>query len=207
VGRTIYASADRQTAFMELLAPYRTIVDEKRRALQPLADFMGLPLDELWPQIVGEWEEAGTMKASWLPRVFREGREIYGLSFPQGWWIDVTATETISALIDYLEPHALTDDSMLTMSDLTGDDRALTTAIAGILRDRVELDDGTLPLGIQFFSNHGRPADGTGLCWAYWLRNVDAGLDEPTTVRSTDEISVSDPAFDAALKLCRIKSR
>lgn len=54
---------------MELLAPYRTDVQGQRRALQPLADSLGKPLDELWEDIVGEWDQSGTMKASWLPSV------------------------------------------------------------------------------------------------------------------------------------------
>lgn len=87
--------------------PYRTDVNAERRALQPIADAMGKDLDALWRDIVAEvagWDEAGTMKASWLPRAFREGSRLYTLSFPAGWWIDITATETITALEDLL-PH------------------------------------------------------------------------------------------------------
>lgn len=69
IGRTIYATADKLTAFMELLAPYRTDINGQRRALQPLADFMGVLLEDLWRDIVSEWDAAGTMKASWLPRI------------------------------------------------------------------------------------------------------------------------------------------
>ena len=98
IGRTIYASDDRLTAYMELLAPFRTVVADKRRALQPVADAMGVTLDDLWRDVVDEWDEAGTMKARWLPRAFREGRSIFTLSFPPGWWIDITATETITAV-------------------------------------------------------------------------------------------------------------
>lgn len=100
LGRTIYACADRVTAYMELLAPYRTAVNAERRALQPIAAAMGKDLDELWLDIVTEWDGAGTMKASWLPSAFREGRKLYTLKFPAGWWIDITATETIIALED-----------------------------------------------------------------------------------------------------------
>lgn len=83
-GQTIYACADPVTAYMELLAPYRTDVNRERRALQPIADAMRMDLDALWDQIVAEWDEAGTMKASWLPRAFRDGRKLYTLRFPDG---------------------------------------------------------------------------------------------------------------------------
>lgn len=210
-GRTIYACADRVTAYMELLAPYRTDVTAERRALQPIADAMGKDLDSLWHDIVAEWDEAGTMKASWLPRAFREGRKLYTITLPSGWWIDVTATETIAALGDLL-PHAWPTtggflEEPLTLAHLTGDDRVLTTAIATALRDEVMLDDDTLPLGIRFLSKHGHPAQGTGTCWAYWMRHVDRGLEEPTTVAHRTEIREDDADLIAVQKYCKIKSR
>lgn len=211
IGRTIYASADRLTAYMELLAPYRTEVAGQKRALRPLADFMGVALDDLWRDIVTEWDEAGMMKASWLPHVFRDGRELYTLAFPKGWWIDIAATETITALHDLFEDQwptsTGTTNEPLTLSHLTGNDRVLTTVIAGKLRENIELDDGTLPLGIQFISKHGIPAAGSGLCWAYWMREVDSGLTEPASVTDSEPIRDADPAFKTALAQCKIKSR
>lgn len=209
-GRTIYASADRLTAYMELLAPFRTTVAAERRALQPVADFMGVPLDDLWRDIVTEWDEQGTMRASWLPRVFREGRALYSLSFPAGWFIDLAATETIAALHDLFKgewPTSTGTIEELTLSHLTGDDRILTTAIAGMLRNHIELDDGSLPLGVQFISKHGKPAAGSGLCWAYWMREVDNGLDDPTRVTGSEAINDADPEYKAALAHCKIRSR
>lgn len=211
IGRTIYATADKLTAFMELLAPYRTDINGQRRALQPLADFMGVPLEDLWRDIVSEWDAAGTMKASWLPRIFREGRSIYTVQFPKGWWIDITASETISALADlsrgaWPTAHGMSNEP-LTLSHLTGDDRFLTTSIATVLREDVSLDDGTLPLGIEFISKHGKPHDGTGTCWAYWMRDVDNGLDETATATASSPIEEGDKDFLAAQVFCKIKSR
>lgn len=196
---------------MELLAPYRTTVNTERRALQPIADAMGKDLDELWRDIVTEWDEAGTMKASWLPRAFREGRTLYTLRFPTGWWIDITATETITALND-LRSHPWPTvqgplEEPLTLAHLTGEDRILTTAIAGALRTDVTLDDGTLPLGIRFLSKHGHPARGTGGCWAYWMRDVNSGLTEPTTITHQTPIPENDPDLAAVQAYCKIKSR
>lgn len=210
-GRTIYACADRVTAYMELLAPYRTDVNAERRALRPIADAMGKDLDELWRDIVAEWDEVGTMKASWLPRAFREGRKLYTLDFPAGWWIDITATETITALEDMRShPWPTAEGPLgepLTLAHLTGADRSLTTAIAGALRDDVTLDDGTLPLGISFLSKHGHPANGTGICWAYWMRDVDSGLAEPTTTTHQAAIHEDDPDLAAVQAYCKIRAR
>ena len=211
VERTINACADRVTASMELLAPYRTEVNAQRRALQPIADAMGKDLDALWHDIVTDWDEAGTMKASWLPRAFREGRKLYTLGFPMGWWIDITATETLTALDD-LVPHPWPTaegplEEQLTLAHLTGDDRVLTTAIAGALRDEVTLDDGSLPLGIRFLSKHGHPSQGTGTCWACWMRHVDRGLAEPVTIRHQAVIRGDEPDLTAVQAYCKIKGR
>ncbi|RCS77839.1 hypothetical protein CIK70_12265 [Brachybacterium alimentarium] len=95
----------------------------------------------------------------------------------------------------------------LTLAHLTGDDRVLTTAIATALRDEVTLDDGTLPLGIRFLSKHGHPARGTGICWAYWMRYVDRGLDEPATITHQTGIRDDDADLIAVQAYCKIKSR
>ncbi|MGP5640933.1 hypothetical protein ACTXPS_16010 [Brachybacterium tyrofermentans] len=210
-GRTIYACADRVTAYMELLAPYRTDVSRERRALQPIADALGKNLDELWRDIVAEWDETGSMKASWLPRTFREGRRVYALAFPAGSWIDITATETITAL-ENMHPHPWPTadgplEEPLTLAHLTGDDRTLTTAIARVLRNDVRLDDGTRPLGVRFLSKHGHPAKGTGLCWAYWMRDVDNGAAESTTITHHTSIGEHDPDLAAVQAYCTIKAR
>lgn len=198
---------------MELVAPYRTDVQENKRALQPVAHSMGIPLDELWREIVAEWDQSGQMKASWLPRAFREGRMISELSFPDGWWIDITATETIGAIPSILatalpgEHPMLRTAESLTTALLTGDDRSATTLLATALRETVQLDDGTLPLGVEFISKHGHPQGATGKCWAYWMREVDAGLEEPTNVTSSSAIAENDPDYNAALQICKIRSR
>lgn len=164
---------------MELLASYRIDVNSQRRALQPIAADMGKDLDDLWRDIVHEWDESAMMKATWLPRAFRGGRTLYTLSFPTGWWIDITATETMTALDELFPDPWPTEngqlDEPLMLSHLTGDDRVLTTAIAGALRNDITLDDGKLPLGSTFLSKHGHPSSGSGTCWAYWMRDVDSG--------------------------------
>lgn len=196
---------------MEMLAPYRTVVQDERRALQPVANAMGTPLDELWEQVVAEWDEDGKMKASWLPRAFREGRGMYTLNFPAGSWVDITAIETISAIHDMFDGEIPSETGVLqgplTLSHLAGDDRILTTSIATMLRNNVELDDGSLPLGIRLASKHGQPAGRSEHCWAYWMRNVDAGLAEPTKVVAANSIEEHDRDLVSAQRYCKIKVR
>jgi len=121
------------------------------------------------------------------------------------------ATETISALHDLFNAAWPTSHGLLTepltTSHLTSDDRVLTSAIAEKLRNDITLDDGSLPLGVRYVSKHGRPAAGTGTCWAYWMRYADAGLDEPVTVGNAKPIGIADKDFNEALKLCKIRAR
>lgn len=211
IASTLYASDDRLTAYMELLAPYRTKIDEARRALQKEADFIGVPLEELWQKVVAEWDEAGNMKASWLPRNFRDGRSLFTLKFPSGWWVDMTATDTLAAINRHFDAGLPTSkDSRaepLTLAQVTGDDRTLTTAIATWLREDVVLDDGSVPLGVRFLSKHGRPPGGTGMCWGYWMRATDLGEAEPVVVTDTEPILETDTALKKAQEHCKIKTR
>ena len=145
VGRTLYSTDDRLTSFMELLAPYRTEINGARRALQKDADAMGVPLDEYWAMVVADWDQAATMRARWLPKVWRDGRAIYRLNSPPGWWVDMTSTRTLAALSAHLDSE-LTELGVtggLTVAHVTSDERAITTLLAGWLRNTVTLFDGT----------------------------------------------------------------
>jgi hypothetical protein len=209
VGRTLYSTDDRLTSFMELLAPYRTEINGTRRALQKDADAMGIALDDYWAMIVADWDHAGTMRARWLPRAWRDGRAIYRLNYPTGWWVDITSTHTLSALSAQLE-NELTHLGItggLTLAHVTADNRAATTMIAAWLRNTATLFDGTQPLGIRFTSKHGHPTGGTGTCWAYWMRATDAGLDEPVAVVDEVAINEGDADLKTAQRLCKIQTR
>ncbi|MDX2377624.1 hypothetical protein M4I32_12515 [Microbacterium sp. LRZ72] len=125
---------------------------------------------------------------------FRIARESYGPLAPP--------------LFDNTWPtsHGTTEEP-LTLSQITGGDRALTPAIAAELRENVTLDDATLPLGIRFVSKHGSPTGSTGLCWAYWMRGVDNGLEEMTQIVEGMPIREDDPDYLAAQRHCKIKAR
>ena len=187
VGQTVYASDSATTAYMEILSPYRTQFAGEKRALKKTADAMGVPLEVLWSEIASEWHQAGNMHAMWLPQAWRKERLLHSVAFPRGWWIDITATETLTAIRNEFiggfpdEQQEIADS--LTISDVTGEDRLLTTTLASMLRDRVELDDGSLPLGIRFLSKHGNPAGQSGACWAHWLRGSESpNLQQPAAL-------------------------
>ncbi len=194
---------------MELLAPYCTEINGVRRALQKDADDMGISLDNYWTMILADWDEAGTMRARWLPRVWRDGRMIYKVVFPAGWWVDITSTHTLAALSLHLETELalIGVTGTLTVAHVTGDNRAITTLIASWLRDNVTLFDGTQPIGIRFTSKHGHPAGSKGTCWAYWMRAMDAGLPELVRVRAEEPIAENDQDLKAAQKFCKIQTR
>ncbi|MHA3685387.1 hypothetical protein ACXR2T_15150 [Leucobacter sp. HY1910] len=181
------------------------------RALQKTADDVGISLELLWNDVRDEWHLAGNMNALWLPQGWREERILHTISFPEGWWIDVTATETLVAIRDEFAegfPDMQQEiASRLTMSDVTGDDRLLTTTLASMLRDRVELDDGTLPLGIRFISKHGSPSGQSGHCWAYWARKQPGAKSSDVKVVASNEIPVTDKSLVAAAKFCKINIR
>jgi hypothetical protein len=93
---------------------------------------------------------------------------------------DGVSAETLNALSVAMHGEA----GQLTLGDVCGEDRDLTTALAQLIRDST-LDDDTLPLGI-FFASKTR----YGRCWAWWNRRADDGLDpgsnDPTQLDSTN---------------------
>ena len=131
-GHTLYSTDDRLTSFMELLAPYRTEINGARRALQKDAEAMGIPLEQYWAMVVDDWDQAGTMRARWLPKAWRDGRTIYRVDYPAGWWVDIMSTSTLTALSHHLEGDlaALGITGGLTVAHVTSDDRTATTLIA-----------------------------------------------------------------------------
>lgn len=211
LGRTIYAADSRLTAYLELLAPYRTVVSDTQRALEEASEAMGIAFEEYWERVLAEWEEQGNMHAMWLPRTFREGRHVYSIKFPKGWWVDVNSMHTLSKIHD-LFPDGLKTSAgktirNFTTSHLASDRREVTTNIASRLREQTFLDDGSQPLGVYFPSKHGQGDQSSSGCWAYWQRDVDAGAREPATVVSSVPINAEDPMLEIAQQLCKIKLR
>lgn len=208
-GRTIYMAENKVTAYMELLAPYRIEIDGERSSLQPLADAMKMDLEAYWELIVEEWDLDPSKGEFWLPSNFRRNRAVYELKFPDGWWIDLTAAESISALHKLFGNKWQTSGGditrPLTRSDLESDDRTLTTSIAQGIRSRVILEDGSRPLGVKFDSKHGSPAGESGACWAYWMRELDLGRKEPAKLISETPIEADDPDLLRAQQLSGLR--
>jgi len=180
------------------------------RAIRKTAELFGVSNKKARAMVEDDWLKAGNMQPGWLPTVWRDGRRMYEISLPDGWWVDVASSETLSmvsaALEDTLLKWGIT--GTLTLSELTSSDRRLTTRIATWLREEVTLDDGTQPLGIQFPSKYGRSGEAAGTSWAYWMRAIDAGLsNEPVVVDSGVPIELSDPDFKNALRFHHIESR
>lgn len=209
-GRTVYASDSPETAFIEALAWAHDEAASRNRAIRKTADLFGISPRAARELVEADWLKAGNMQPGWLPSVWRDGRRVYRLTFPEGWWVDVMSSGTLSAISAGLEDALLKRgiSGTLTLSEVTSNDRKLTTRIATWLREEVTLADGTQPLGIRFTSKYGRSGEADGTSWAYWMRAIDAGLSvEQVGVDSGEPINLTDAALKRALRFHRIDSR
>lgn len=211
VGRTVYAVDSRRAAFVEALSWAR---QEKPAAapvqLSKTAAALGMTVKELASEIDADWGSSSGMVRGWLPAGWRESHLMYKLEFDPGWWVDITHSDTLMALSDGMRDELFMLDIHLglTLAEVVSDNRSLTTAIAEWLRDSVTLDDDSAPVGIRFHSKHGKHDDGDGECWAYWMREADAGL-TTSRVRADNGAAFphDDPDFLYALQLHNIEAR
>lgn len=211
VGRTVYAVDSRRAAFVEALSWAR---QEKPSAapvqLSKTAAALGMTVKELAEQIDADWGSSNGMVRGWLPAGWRESHLMYQLDFDPGWWVDITHSDTLMALSDGMrdELFMLGIRLGLTLAELSSDNRTLTSTIAGWLRESITLDDDTAPAGIRFQSKHGAHNDGEGECWAYWMREADAGL-TTSKVRADKGTAFApdDLDFRYALQLHNIEAR
>jgi len=193
--RTVYGASTAQAAYAESLAVFRPKFTRDGLMLSDLFDDAGHT--SLLDQVAAEWAEREHMPPGSLPAGWRSDRLLYQLSLPvTGWFVDVERAETIAALSAALGGElARFGLETLTTAHLRGDDRDVTTTVAGWIRDQV-LDDGSLPHGIRFGSKH----DSTWTCWAIWLRALDDGKDltsEPTTAAAG--LAIDDAAHNPDL--------
>lgn len=209
-GRTVYASDSAGTAYIEALAWAHEEAASRDRAIRKTAELFGVSPKKAHEMVEADWLKAGNMQPSWLPTIWRDGRRMYQLMLPDGWWVDVMSSNTLSAISAGLEDDLLKRgiNGTLTVSEVTSNDRRLTTRIATWLREEVTPDDGTQPLGVQFTSKYGRSGEAQGTSWAYWMRAVDAGLSaEPVVVDGGEPIELDDTDFKHALQFHHIQSR
>lgn len=209
-GRTLYAAEDRETAFLEALSWARQDVANFLKPLPKSASHLGITVGQLRKKVEADWGKNGSIAPDWVPAVWRDGRRIYQLTYQPGWWVDITHSDTLKALSTALEKELdlLGIPLGLTLSEVTSSNRPLTTLIATWLREEVTLDDGSQPMGIRFQSKHGRVGTGQGSCWAFWARQLDAGLqNELVSTDKGEAFKRDDPDYTKALKFHNISSR
>jgi hypothetical protein len=197
--RTIYGAAPTAAAYGESLAALRVKFDD-RTALSELFDdsdtdtVIGRTLLE---EITTEWAERNHMAPGMVAAGWRRERLLYTITLPAtGWFVDIESADSIAAV-----SHALRAElgglglSSLTVSNLRGENREITTRIAEWVRDQV-LDDGSVPHGIRFRSKHGSDWN----CWAIWLRAVDDGKPRRSEPTKADKGQViTDPEHNSPL--------
>lgn len=160
-GLTIYGADQRATAFTESIA-YKAPSARNYAGLAEEAAFLGVGLDELLDELRTLGAPVDGMDSDW-----RLAREIYTVEFAARAWVDLVHPDTVVAV----KSSGIAEADRLTLADLTGDDRAITTKVAQWIRAQ-RLDTGAAPAGLRYPSKFGF-AEGD-YCWAAFLE--DNGL-------------------------------
>lgn len=199
--RTVYGGSPRQAAYAESLARFRPALG---MPLTELFDDEDDPSTTVLAEVQKEWESMLSWRPGLLPRAWRDDRLEHTLTLPTtGWFVDVEHAYTLRAVENALG-HGLSAIASapegLTVAHLRGEDRSITTTIAGWLR-ALTLDDGHRPHGIRYGSKHGSNLT----CWAIWLRVVDDGSDPARDVLREPTIAdtgttIDPPERNAALQ-------
>lgn len=189
IGSTVYFSDMPRTAFAEVLRGFR----RELLKLAPLAEIAGYDDAITYAEAITDDAVANSIDAPWaISCDWQMARSIYHVRMPlDGWWVQIDHPFTLNALAEQLpDLESLAGRTDLTLADVEGEDRALTTTIAEHIRG-LTLDTGHEPLGINF-----RSKSAYGRCFAWWDRRADAGLapgrDDPGLIHSDN---VDTPAF------------
>ena len=203
-GRTVYAAHRRDGAFIETLQTFHHTPEASPR----LSDLFDDEADgaTLLEEVTREWDrQFGGFTPGLMPAGWRDDRTLYELQLPDtGWFIDVQQATTLAAL-------GRITGRALTLTEITGNDRALTTDIASLVR-RVTLDDDSSPIGFQYYSRWGVDH----LCYALWLDNEqpqdrpgglrsDTLLDRGLQVRHEHAINLNDPDLRTAADIHNLR--
>lgn len=164
-GLTIYGADTRATAFTESIA-YKAPSAKDYAGLREIADDQGISLHEL----LSDLHRAGKL-VDGLDHHWRLERSIYTLSFPPLPWIDLTHPDTVVAI----KSSGIAGSDRMSLADLTGDDRRLTTAVAQWIRSQ-QLGDGRRPAGIRYPSKFGL-SEGD-YCYAGFLNAPNEGASQ-----------------------------
>lgn len=175
VGRTVYFGASRKVCLAEVLQALRAEV----LSMVKDAAAIGMELDEYRSELTRDFEVRGLPAPGDVSVEWQFNYGLFKVEMPtSGWWVRADCAPTLNALSEALQGEA----GVLTIADVCGDDRGLTTQLAQIVREST-LDDGNLPLGIVFPSK-----TGYGSCWAWWNRraddNLNPSINDPRLVES-----------------------
>lgn len=189
--RTIYAADLAVAAFMETLAWSRPSGNGQSEKYFTDAE----PGETLHAVIATEWASRGTMGLWNVPASWRDGRNLYELVLPEtGWFVDVTDANSLKQLT-----AAMSRSKQLTVHDLTGEDRDLTTKIGKWIHDS-RLFDGSQAVGIMYPSKFGV----NHLCYSAWL--AKAGQTEQIKIVSANPILKTNPNYKKAARLLNISA-
>ena len=161
-GLTIYGADLRVTAFTESLA-FKAPSARNYAAMAEEARFLGLGLNELLTDLRSAGMPVDGMDPDW-----RLDHEIYRLDFPSRPWIDLTHPHTVVAI----KASGIATADRMSVADLTGDDRGLTTSVAQWIRAQ-RLDDSSHPAGLRYPSKFG--FSGGDYCYAGFIEVPNVG--------------------------------
>jgi len=175
LGRTVYFADRAKTALAEVLQHFRIEV----MAISKDAAAIGMDVADYRRAMTRDYRSRGLPVPGEISVDWQMVSGLYRVDLPdQGWWVVIDDPATLNALSE--ATHGTF--SQLTLASVSGDDRALTTQLAQLIRETV-LDDGSLPLGINFPSK-----TAYGRCWAWWNRRADdnltPGRNDPKLVES-----------------------
>lgn len=201
LGTTVYFADSPDCCFAEVLQGFRLsrqAVEKDARAIEPEPGEAPISVEE-YIEAVKQDARANGIDVPWsVSGDWQHARSVWQARMPRhGWWVRIDHTDTVDALnhelVEFIGP--LRDDPARTnepldLGDVLSLNRPLTTYLAQAVR-RAVLDDGTLPLGIEFPSK-----TGAGRCYAYFARRLDDGLDPgPDEPRVEHSWNVDTPAF------------
>ncbi|MBG6218966.1 hypothetical protein IWX75_003454 [Arthrobacter sp. CAN_A6] len=161
-GLTIYGADTRATAFTESIA-YKAPSANDYAGLREIAQDQGIPFSELLEELRMDGKIVDGLEHDW-----RLERSIYTLNFPSLPWVDLAHPDTVVAI----KASGIAKSDRMSLADLTGDNRQLTTVIAQWIRSQ-QLDDENYPAGIRYPSKFGL-ADGD-YCYAGFLNKPNKG--------------------------------
>lgn len=141
-GRTVYFADRPIAALAEALQPFRL----QTLSITKDAAAIGVEVEEYRARLSTELRERGLPVPGEIPSSWMLTRSLYRVHMPEsGWWVKIDSSDTLNAVSDVMRGSR----GQLTLADVCGDDRGLTTQLAQAVRDSV-LDDDTAPIGISF---------------------------------------------------------